>query len=274
MMLDDLLHASRNRIDRIGIELEGGWETVPASTTLEHDGSVVIPAQTGLYRGEIPSPPMKPAEWEAWVRRCYPPHVNHTCGLHVHMSFKGNLRYQRLMKPEFITELVRILDAWGKRKKLKKDHPLWARLTGQNRYCMPFYAADHQARAERKGSNRYAAVNYCYGQHQTVEVRILPMFSDLDRPARKVRVRVPVPSSVRIWSQIEEHPPAIITSTTETRTIPGTPGVDLAVSAIQEVLAITNAFLRLDTSREVPERSQLFQDDFGTPINETIATVI
>lgn len=54
-----------------------------------------------LKIGELPSPPMEVKKFPLWMTKYYPSHVNDTCGLHVHMSFKSALHYQRLMIPEY-----------------------------------------------------------------------------------------------------------------------------------------------------------------------------
>ncbi|MCI0748843.1 MAG: hypothetical protein L0Y58_25840 [Verrucomicrobia subdivision 3 bacterium] len=48
-------------IDRIGLELEGGWDVRPPST-IKSDGSVDVCAS---YVGEIVSPPLKPGKCQA-----------------------------------------------------------------------------------------------------------------------------------------------------------------------------------------------------------------
>ena len=53
-------------IDRIGVELEGGWEKTPPDVdAIGHDGSVRVQAR---YVGEIASPPMDPEEGLKWVK--------------------------------------------------------------------------------------------------------------------------------------------------------------------------------------------------------------
>jgi hypothetical protein len=224
--LSDVLGKARNRIHRLGIELEGGWVGVPPAP-VEHDGSVDVYDVAGrrLVTGEIVSKPMQVTEWEEWVRAHYPTHCNATCGMHVHMSFRNALTYQRLMTPEYMDTLLAHLTIWA-RKTLPRNHYIFPRLKGENRYCLKDFMADQQARARNKAQSRYTVVNYCHSLHETVEVRVLPMFEDVQRPG------------------------PVIDPETDTYPNVTTKGIDLACSAIQTLLDITNAFLLTQVYRE------------------------
>lgn len=214
----------RDRIYRIGIELEGGWSVLPPGTRLAHDGSVFRngrPADLNgnpyaLQIGELPSPPIpiKPSGlWEKWVRDFHPTHVDDTCGLHIHMSFRSPLHYQLLMVEEYTTAIINHLTQWGREQRLPDHHPLWPRLRGENTYCAPRFYADAQARARSKSfshgsGDRYTFINYCYGLHSTLECRGLPMF----------------------------------------------PNADLSISALQNVMDTTNKFLISRAKREPKQR--------------------
>src|SRR5262245_27699334 len=107
--IDKARRNAKNRIYRVGIELEGGWKALPrGSDHLHNDSSVRFnPTEVGRSKiemiGELPSPPLavgdedSPIFWKTWVRKFYPHAVNFTCGMHVHMSFQAALTYQRLM---------------------------------------------------------------------------------------------------------------------------------------------------------------------------------
>ena len=211
----------KNRILKAGIELEGGWANNPPTPVI-HDGSVKFPApelrpqpmfsttaeryawvreeQTRLdqaqfrHIGEIVSPPMEATEPTVtdFVTANYPTAVNDTCGLHVHMSFKHRLNYQRLMTPEFTKAMVVGLREWAEQEKLPKGHPLWPRLLDpDHRHCAHIYCGEEQSKqvskdyqSRGKAHSRYTAINYCYNQHQTVECRLLSM---MDTPEQAVR---------------------------------------------------------------------------------------
>jgi hypothetical protein len=273
--VDDLLGKAKNRIALVGIELEGAWAKVPPDVgRLSHDGSVAgLSDPTGRVRyslGEIPSHPLKVTEWEKWVRDHYPVACNHTCGLHIHMSFATALRYQRLMNPEYQKDLLRLLRAWGKDKGLPEDHPFWSRTSGKNKFCAGMHIPDMQARTFRKGGSRYAVINYCYHLHQTLEVRVLPMFPDIEPVYEEKAQPFPEPVSgvdniYDSYTGVYRLTPAYkaklkeIEKKNKARKVrtPGVPGVDLAVGAIQRVLDITNAFLLSDLRREQVEKATL-----------------
>lgn len=187
----------KNRIHRVGVELEGGWATLPPDTNLEHDGSVTVtsPPGTRLSVGELPSPPKLPIAMWPWMRKYYPSHINNTCGLHVHMSFGSARLYQLLMVEDFQTTMLHYLAEWGKAEGLPLTHPLWDRLNGKNRYCSLDFWPDSQVRHARKSysseqpGHRYTAINYCYGLNGcgTVECRVMPMYAEAEMAIRAVK---------------------------------------------------------------------------------------
>jgi len=237
--LDAVLGKARQRIYRIGIELEGGWKCLPDGVQPLHDGSVNVqddghPASlaaqqryqaevdrinrrirngdisnnagarllreaqqaiigVALQVGEIPSDPMEPEKVESWMAKYYPSHVNATCGLHVHKSFKSALHYQRLMTPAYQDTVVAYLLKWAKEENLPKDHPIFPRLAGKSDYCQLKYYADQQAQTRAKNydrqrpGHRYTAINYCWSTHGTVECRLLPMLETADQGIRAVK---------------------------------------------------------------------------------------
>lgn len=213
-----------NRIHRVGLELEGGWVTLPRGVRLVRDSSVMIPEskpserERELYnlinanwaspveahnkeyeklyharinnnpqqQGELPSLPLEIKEWENWIRQSYPSHVNSTCGMHVHMSFRTIMAYQRTMAPEFVKTVLAEFQKWAEVKSLPTEHPLWGRLAGNSEYCQHLFFADDQAKWTRKeyehhaAKHRYTVVNWCYSRYGTVEVRLLPMMDTID----------------------------------------------------------------------------------------------
>lgn len=203
-----------NRILRVGIELEGGWDIKVEGEHMERDGSVKfddpysevvvdpitrrktlkdravpIPFPKYMDQAEVVSRPLA-CDIEVigeWVRRCYPQHVNDTCGLHVHMSFYNPLNYSRLMTEEYVHYMVRELGIWGRNEGLPPGHMLFNRLNPTHpwtlQHCSHVFLADKQAQVKKKDYNsrgkdysRYTFINYPAAQHQTVECRGLPMF--------------------------------------------------------------------------------------------------
>lgn len=280
--------APRNRIDLIGIELEGGWDDAKFEPMIVRDGSVKFaqtqddlareaeqavmqdfqawrrrtrdqavqdrgptaplnwegeqaeyqrmiaewllahPPRTGprpRLIGELPSNPLavekiedsKEAFWKEWIIKHYPPYVNETCGMHVHVSFKSPLTYQRLMDRRLIPTTIEVLTKWAQAQGLSSDHPLWDRLAGKSVYCQPIFHADAQAKRTRKEydhhapGHRYTIWNFNYAIHKTAECRILPMMDS----------------------------------------------VQVAISAIEEIISLVNRFLLATAAREKKVRLDL-----------------
>lgn len=212
--IDKARKKAKNRVHRVGIELEGGWSKLPSGVRVTHDGSVHMSEDQLLNGcklvGELPSPILEVASFPGWMRQFYPHFVNDTCGMHVHMSFLTALTYQRLMSAKFPATIVAYMSRWAKEQSLEKDHPIWERLRGNSRYCQHVFMADQQVKNVTKDhdqarpGHRYTAINYCYATKSTLECRLLPMMST----------------------------------------------VDLGISAVQEILDITNGYLVATSSRE------------------------
>lgn len=196
--LSKFLGKVKNRIDKLGVELEGAWNKIPVGSRLEHDGSVAPHKNTTDREnfpnvGEIVSKPMAPAGVGAWIKKNYPGMVNDTCGLHVHMSFPDINFYSRLMEPEYQDTIIHYLTLWAKKEGLEDKHPIWPRLRGESEYCARKHWPDKQAQSKRKiydrrtEGNRYTIVNYCYQQHETIEIRVLPMMKDAEQAIRAVQ---------------------------------------------------------------------------------------
>jgi len=209
----ELLNGIVNRINLVGIELEGGWDKAVQGYEIIRDGSVKFDPPQGRYDynprtgerefvltggktapkyavGEIVSgrTGMKIAAIEPWLTRCYPQHVNETCGLHVHMSFTNKLNYSRLMSQEYLDQMIRELRLWGEREGIT-DKRFWNRLDPNHpwtqQHCAHLFLGDKQALIRKKDYNsrgtshsRYTFINFCEAQHHTVEVRGLTMFED------------------------------------------------------------------------------------------------
>lgn len=156
--IDGVLGKAINRIYKIGIELEGGWTKLPTGTRqLAHDGSVVIPRQQGepeIFTGELANGPMDMNEWQKWLKGHYPQKVNDTCGMHVHLSPRTALVYSRLMDARYPGTVVAYINEWARKNNLSKDHPIWPRLKGKSVYCQHLYMADDQIRNTAKDHSR------------------------------------------------------------------------------------------------------------------------
>jgi hypothetical protein len=218
----------RNRIYRVGIELEGAWSKLPRGVRLQRDGSL-DPLQRRLMEneatqaylvGELPSPPLELSQWETWVQTFHPHKVSPECGLHIHMSFPTAFTYQRVMRPNFPSTILNYVQKWAEEQKLPKDHPLWPRLEGKSRYCQHKFFADAQVATPSKDFNqereghRYTVINYPFTRNQTCECRLLTMF---DTPEQ-------------------------------------------SISALREVITITNAYLVATAAREPKVQKRFILD--------------
>lgn len=208
----DVVGKTRNRIYRIGIELEGGWMTLPTGVEPIRDGSVVFmhPPER-LCIGEVASEILEVPKFPAWMRTMYPSHVNDTCGLHVHMSFRKALHYERLMVPDYPKVIVAYIKRWAKDEHLDENHPIWKRLKNRNEFCKHDFNADQQVIKQNKvydhnvEGSRYTVVNYCHGLHGTLECRILPMLKDVEQAIRGVQAVVDITNAFLLTTAKREE---------------------------------------------------------------------
>lgn len=193
----------KNRIQNIGIELEGLWEVVPKGAKIIKDTSVKgfssallnKIADTGVGAiGEISSPPIVPAVLEPWIIRHYPQHVNESCGLHIHMSFGSCDRYSTLMDIRYHDTLMHYIDKWAKAEGFPSSHWIFERLKGESVYCQRKFWPDKQVLQREKiydkvkEGHRYTMLNYCHGLLGTMEVRVLPMMKTPQQSIRALQL--------------------------------------------------------------------------------------
>jgi len=203
LKIDRYLGKVRNRLDLIGIELEGGWKHggFPKGERFEKDASVfhdrtksqrmMVKSLKISHIGELPSSPMMPVAMAGWMKRCYPHMVDESCGLHIHMSFHTKKHYSLLMVPEFQKTIIVYMKDWAIAEKLAESHPIWERLNGANEFCNHEFHADLQVVETKKDydhfrkGNRYTAVAYRGGK--TIECRVLPMFDTMEQGVRALK---------------------------------------------------------------------------------------
>jgi hypothetical protein len=192
--LSNFFGKGKNRIRRVGVEVEGAWNK-PMSK-IHRDGSVQVyetSSQKALhpYIGEIASEPIMPAAIPRWMRVHYPTLVNQTCGLHVHMSFGSKIHYySQLMDPAYQNTMAHYLKEFGAKLSSKDQDLLIPRLAGKNECCTLNHWPDEQAKLDKRADrdyydrkrfgNRYTGINYPWRVHGTMECRFLPMFPNVE----------------------------------------------------------------------------------------------
>lgn len=212
----DITHyrnTARNRVLTIGIELEGGWNELPKGCTLPiRDTSVHVIAN---YVGEYPSPvlnfdPESKNYWKRWLTKMYPQHLNESCGMHVHMSFRTALTYQRLMSPKYPATIVAYVKQWALNEPtINADHCIWGRLAGNSAYCQHVFHADEQVKSpgkdfdQRRVGHRYTVINYCW-RNSTLECRLLPMMPNVEVAAKAIQEIVDITNGYLIATRARE----------------------------------------------------------------------
>ncbi len=193
----------RNRIARIGLELEGAWKVFPPgiqelqidTSVFKSGGGQVPPAGYSVSQlGELALGPMQPAYLVKALKINYPTKVNETCGLHVHMSLETVYQYALLMdSPAYQETVIAQFAKWGQEENLPPTHPLWGRLEGKSAYCQKKFWPQEQIQATRKDhdrereGHRYTMIHYAWGRFKTVECRILPMMETVEQATRAVK---------------------------------------------------------------------------------------
>jgi hypothetical protein len=196
--LDDFLDTPKNRVSRIGVELEGGWNVLPKGVNLDGDGSVFKGRRVaGIQYGELPFGPVMPAAVPKFIKKYYPQHIDKTCGMHIHMSFKNLLRYSWLMAQEYQETLIHYLSKWANKEGFPRDHYIWERLAGKNTFCQKKFWPDEQVKNSKKefdqtkDGHRYTIVHYC-GRLRTIEVRALPMMATPEQAIRATQMVIDI----------------------------------------------------------------------------------
>jgi hypothetical protein len=183
-------------IYRIGVELEGGWESEKRG--MEADGS--LEDLGSKYIGEICSNPLTLDKLLPWIERHYPDEVNWSCGFHIHFSLKHNAYYANLLSPKFYDYFLDEVCKWGEKMKIRNSE-FRKRLNGENGFCKRVFCPDEQIHLRYKEIKRYAHLNYCYSLHRTIECRLFPMFIESRVAIWAVKELVRI---VESW--LDDHP--------------------------------------------------------------------
>jgi hypothetical protein len=193
--IDSLLGTVQNRVNKVGVELEGGWKTVPTEYVFGKDSSVFKELGgkvSGYNCGELPIGPFIPAALPAKMKKFYPDLVDHSCGMHMHMSFETLWYYQALMSEEYQETIIEYLTRWAKKEGFESSHHIWPRLNGESIYCQKKFWPDLQVNFKTKDhdqkrqGNRYTIVNFVNRPPKTptIEIRVLPMMKTAEQGIR------------------------------------------------------------------------------------------
>lgn len=213
------------KINRVGIELEGAWHIDTAKRRLKEDGSVGVSCDCSPCRrvenGEKASRTLLPVtkSIKTFVETNYPDHVNSSCGMHVHVSFKKDSDYARLMEPAFNQYFKHELNAWGHRANIKNT-AFWERLEGSNTFCKDEFIPQQQFLQTSKRYTRYTQLNFCYSV------------------GRRKCAELGCPGSYRDYCRLHS-----VGKTLEIRVLPMFKSKSVSIAAIEQVLTIIERFL-------------------------------
>ena len=170
--------------DRIGVEVEGVWADLRAAQRRADavgmsqgcsDGSVQVMGEH--FRSspcEFQTKPGSLLHTLAQVHAVYPDQTNHTCGMHVHVSFLDPTHISQLNTVEFFEYFRTRWEAWGAGKNLHPQSEFFKRLRGDNGFCRPNTTP---CEVIGRDGERYLQLNWlAWGEHKTLECRMLPMF--------------------------------------------------------------------------------------------------
>lgn len=216
-----LVRSLRNRVAKLGVELEGGWKRRVTGVSIEEDMSVFKHVRDdaacgrmgrlnypGIVFGEIPVGPIQPAYLKKAFTKYYPDLIDATCGLHVHMSFDRTYHYTVLAdSPTYQETVCEYLKRWAVAEGLPPEHCIWGRLQGNSDYAQKKFWPQAQMGTVRKDhdkvryGHRYTAIHYGYGRYRTVECRLLPMFTDQAVGVRAVKQLIAITNAYLLASR-------------------------------------------------------------------------
>jgi len=187
-----------NRVyDKVGIEIEGRFsdtdalirEVRAAGATSCGDGSIRGHWTSEPYCGarEVQTKPGTVIEALRQLVKFYPDSTDYSCGMHVHVSFLSDTHISQLYSQAFFEYFRAKWLAWADAKGLPVWHSLRRRLAGENDYCHQNVERPANYLRDDLGTefspfnheDRYMQLNFlAWGEHKTVECRLLPMFRE------------------------------------------------------------------------------------------------
>jgi len=162
-------------IQKVGVELEGGWENRPSGYDIHTDSSVSC---RGTLKGESRTEPKKSvAELFEEINTKYPDDIDKSCGFHVHISLKEGM-YPALMEEGFYKYFLYrmgILAKYIRNAGNETDYKNFLYCFGNhNTYCIRLFKPEEQMSGKE---GRRSMLNFCsIKKHGTLECRLFPMF--------------------------------------------------------------------------------------------------
>jgi hypothetical protein len=168
---------------KVGIEIEGRWHDINATIRRSEannsgiqggysDSSIHNSNDSSARPWEFQTTPGSARVASQALVDFYPDETDTSCGMHVHVSFDA-LDITMLNSPSFFAYFKRRWTEWGNRMNLSPRSAFFNRLNGNNDFCLP--ATETPYAISRM--DRYAQLNFSsFGEHGTVECRLLPMF--------------------------------------------------------------------------------------------------
>ena len=130
----------------------------------------------GLADGEKVSPPTSMFGMCEWIHENYPVQINASCGGHNHKGGYSALEYSWLMSEAFNNYLMNSLERWGHAMSINEGSSFWVRLLQGKSLIAKRFQPYLQVDLSSKDQERYCQLNYCWSLHETLELRLLPMF--------------------------------------------------------------------------------------------------
>ncbi len=176
-------------IDKVGLEIEGGWDGTPGESPFEFPlkRELSVPDMgEKIHVGEAATPdPLEPEEVPSWLAKHWPHQSDQRCGMHVHVSVRDPSYYAELATLGAYEFILAELERWGKREELTQNHLFWHRMglrgdSNLNRFCRRVFDPTSQMKVKNKNGHdeRRAILNYCWDMHKTLECRVFPMFAE------------------------------------------------------------------------------------------------
>ena len=133
--------------------------------------------ETGeLVDGEVVSRVLEVRRSPTWIHENYPVLVNKSAGGHQHKGGYSVLEYAWLMDPAFDSYLRGVLLKWGEVIHLNENAAFWERVRNGKSLLTKEHKPYLQVDLTSKDEERYHQLNYCWSLHETLELRLLPMF--------------------------------------------------------------------------------------------------